>query len=97
MKDKISNYELWFVTGSQHLYGAETLKQVDEHSEIIANALNSSSNIPIKVVFKPVVTTPDEILEICVAANTSKECIGLITWMHTFSPSKMWISGLNVL
>ncbi|MCK4922857.1 MAG: L-arabinose isomerase [Bacteroidales bacterium] len=97
MKDKISNYELWFVTGSQHLYGAETLKQVNKHSEIIANALNSSSYIPLKVKFKPVVTTPDEILEICVAANTSKECIGLITWMHTFSPSKMWISGLNIL
>lgn len=97
MKDKISNCELWFVTGSQHLYGAETLKQVNEDSEIIAKALNSSSHIPIKVVFKPVVTTSDKILEICVAANTSKECIGLITWMHTFSPSKMWISGLNVL
>lgn len=94
---KIANYELWFVTGSQHLYGPETLKQVDKDSAAIAKVLNASKYIPVKVIFKPVVTTPEEIYNICEAANTSKECIGLITWMHTFSPSKMWISGLSIL
>ncbi len=95
--DKISNAEVWFVTGSQHLYGQETLKEVDRDSEIIAKALNASSSIPVTIVFKSVVTTPDEIYELCSAANIDKNCIGLITWMHTFSPAKMWISGLNIL
>jgi len=89
--------EVWFVTGSQHLYGKETLKQVDIDSETIANALNASAKIPVKIVFKPVVTTPTEIYDICLAATTDKNCIGLITWMHTFSPAKMWIGGLSVL
>jgi len=89
--------EVWFVTGSQHLYGKETLKQVDVDSETIANALNASAKIPVKIVFKPVVTTPTEIYDICLAATTDKNCIGLITWMHTFSPAKMWIGGLSVL
>ncbi len=89
--------EVWFVTGSQHLYGKETLKQVDVDSETIANALNASAKIPVKIVFKPVVTTPTEIYDICLAATTDKNCIGLITWMHTFSPAKMWIAGLSVL
>ncbi len=95
--NNFENQEVWFVTGSQHLYGEETLKQVDVDSEIIAKALNESDKIPVKVVFKPVVTTSDEIYNICEAANLSKNCIGLITWMHTFSPSKMWISGLSIL
>ncbi len=95
--NKIENYELWFVTGSQHLYGLETLKQVGKDSTIIAKTLNASKYIPVKVIFKPVVTTPEEINNICEAANTSKECIGLITWMHTFSPAKMWITGLGIL
>jgi len=90
-------FEVWFVTGSQHLYGPETLKQVDVDSKQIAAALNDSSAIPCKVVFKPVLKTPDEITRLCVAANTSDDCIGLITWMHTFSPGKMWISGLSLL
>ena len=89
--------EVWFVTGSQHLYGKETLKQVDIDSETIANALNASAKIPVKIVFKPVVTTPTEIYDICLAATSDKNCIGLITWMHTFSPAKMWIGGLSVL
>jgi L-arabinose isomerase len=93
----IKHYEVWFVTGSQHLYGEETLRQVDEHSKVIAEALNASVEIPVKVVFKPVVKTPEEILTICNEANYAKNCIGIITWMHTFSPSKMWIKGLTVL
>ena len=96
MEDLKKN-EVWFVTGSQHLYGPETLKQVDIDSKTIADALNDSSDIPCKVVFKPVLKTPDEITQLCVDANTSSNCIGLITWMHTFSPAKMWIAGLSLL
>ena len=94
---EFSNYEVWFVTGSQHLYGKETLKQVDKDSEEIARALDKSIHIPVKIVFKPVLKTPEEILDTCIAANSKNECIGLITWMHTFSPAKMWISGLGIL
>lgn len=93
----LKNFEVWFVTGSQHLYGKETLKQVDADSMKIAEHLDKSAKIPCKVVFKPVVTTPDEITDICVKANTSPQCVGLITWMHTFSPAKMWIAGLSIL
>ncbi|MEJ2054357.1 MAG: L-arabinose isomerase, partial [Calditrichaceae bacterium] len=91
------DYEIWFLTGSQHLYGPDTLKQVDQHSQLIAKELTASDIIPFKVIFKPVLTTPDSITNICLEANNSSKCIGLITWMHTFSPAKMWISGLNIL
>jgi L-arabinose isomerase len=89
--------EVWFITGSQHLYGPKTLEQVAVHSREIAAALDASAHIPVKVVFKPVLTTPEAIRDICLEANSSKSCIGLITWMHTFSPAKMWIAGLNLL
>ena len=93
----LKKLEVWFLTGSQHLYGEETLKQVAEHSQIIAKALNDSPNIPVKVVFKPTVKTPEEIYHTCVEANNKPECIGIIAWMHTFSPAKMWIGGLRIL
>jgi L-arabinose isomerase len=93
----LTQNEIWFVTGSQHLYGPKTLETVAEHSREIAAALDASAEIPAKVVFKPVLTTPDSIKELCIEANTSKNCIGLITWMHTFSPAKMWIGGLTLL
>lgn len=93
----LKRYEFWFITGSQHLYGPETLKQVAAHSEIIASALNESSEIPCSVVFKPIVTTPDEITKVMKEANYNENCAGIITWMHTFSPSKMWINGLSIL
>ncbi|RIJ50588.1 L-arabinose isomerase [Maribellus luteus] len=89
--------EIWFVTGSQHLYGPKTLQQVDEDSSKIVDGLNASGKIPVPVIFKPVVKTPDEILDICVQASADKNCIGIITWMHTFSPAKMWIGGLKAL
>jgi L-arabinose isomerase len=95
--DKLKSKEVWFVTGSQHLYGPKTLKQVADDSSKIAAALDKSLKISQKVVFKPVLTTPDSIFELCSAANNNKNCIGLITWMHTFSPAKMWIKGLSVL
>ncbi|MBN1126868.1 MAG: L-arabinose isomerase [Sedimentisphaerales bacterium] len=93
----LKQYEVWFVTGSQHLYGEETLKQVDADSKMIATYLDQSDRIPCKVVFKPVVKTPDEISTICTQANTTSQCVGLVTWMHTFSPAKMWIAGLSLL
>ncbi len=93
----LKKLEVWFVTGSQHLYGEATLKQVAEHSQVIAKALNDSPQIPVKVVFKPTVKTPDEIYHICQEANTTPGCIGIVAWMHTFSPAKMWIGGLKIL
>jgi L-arabinose isomerase len=93
----LSKLEVWFVTGSQHLYGEEVLKTVAEHSETIAKAFDASEKIPVRVLFKPVVKTPDEIFNLCQAANTDKNCIGIIAWMHTFSPAKMWIRGLQTL
>jgi L-arabinose isomerase len=93
----LKKLEVWFVTGSQHLYGEATLKQVAEHSQIIAKALNDSTQIPVKVVFKPTVKTPEEIYHTCREANTNANCIGIIAWMHTFSPAKMWIGGLKIL
>jgi L-arabinose isomerase len=89
--------EAWFVTGSQHLYGAEALEKAAEHSKEISQALSRSDRIPVKVVFKPVLTTAEAIYELCTEANTARNCIGLIAWMHTFSPAKMWIAGLNAL
>jgi L-arabinose isomerase len=93
----LKDLEVWFVTGSQHLYGEETLKQVAEHSKQIAKALNSSELIPVSVIFKPTVKSPEEIYAVCAEANASPECIGIIAWMHTFSPAKMWIGGLKIL
>ena len=89
--------QVWFITGSQHLYGEETLKQVAKHSQTIVNELNKSAILPAEIVFKPVLTTPDAIYQLCLDANNAIDCIGLITWMHTFSPAKMWIAGLKVL
>ena len=93
----LNKYEVWFVTGSQHLYGEETLKKVAANSTEIACALDNSALIPTRVVFKPVLTTPDAIYQVCLEANLSETCVGLITWMHTFSPAKMWIRGLSII
>jgi L-arabinose isomerase len=93
----LSGYEVWFVTGSQHLYGPKTLEEVATHSKEIAAALGASAHVPVKVVFKPMLTTPDAIRDLCLEANSTKGCVGLVTWMHTFSPAKMWIAGLSLL
>jgi L-arabinose isomerase len=93
----LKQLEIWFITGSQHLYGEETLKQVADHSKEIAAFLDKAPAIPVRVVFKPTVKTPEEIYSICREANTEDTCIGIITWMHTFSPAKMWINGLKIL
>ncbi|NQV32158.1 MAG: L-arabinose isomerase [Phycisphaeraceae bacterium] len=93
----LKKQEVWFITGSQHLYGEETLRQVADDSKKIAQALSRCKALPVKVVFKPTLITPDAITELCIKANSSTSCIGLICWMHTFSPAKMWIAGLKVL
>jgi L-arabinose isomerase len=97
MKFNCNEKEVWFLTGSQHLYGEEALQQVDEHSRIIVQGLAGKIDIPVKVVCKPVLTTPEAIYNTCIAANSEENCIGLIAWMHTFSPAKMWIAGLKIL
>ncbi|RYE20867.1 MAG: L-arabinose isomerase [Sphingobacteriales bacterium] len=93
----LKTFEVWFITGSQHLYGEETLKLVAEHSQEIAKGLDSSADIPVRVVFKPTVKTTEEIYATIQEANTAENVIGIITWMHTFSPAKMWIRGLSIL
>ena len=96
-KMDLKDLEVWFLTGSQDLYGPETLKKVAEHSQEIVKSFMASGDISVNIVYKPVVTTPDEITNICIEANATAGCVGLITWMHTFSPAKMWIAGLNQL
>jgi len=89
--------ELWFVTGSQHLYGPEALAKVDEHARTVVDALNASGALPHKVLFKPVLKSSGEVTEFAIKANSAANCIGIIAWMHTFSPAKMWIEGLQIL
>ncbi|MGF7181370.1 L-arabinose isomerase [Tunturiibacter psychrotolerans] len=93
----LEGLEIWFVTGSQHLYGPEALARVAENSQNVAKSLSAEATIPFKVVFKPVLTTAEEVRALCREANNAERCIGLVLWMHTFSPAKMWISGLSSL
>jgi L-arabinose isomerase len=95
--EDLKHLEVWFVTGSQHLYGEETLQQVAAHSQEIARSLDSAKQIPVRVVFKPTVKSTDEVTATLAEANNAKACIGIIAWMHTFSPAKMWINGLKIL
>ncbi len=89
--------EFWFVTGAQHLYGPGPLEQVARDSQKIVETLNAAGAFPGKLVFKPILTTAEEIRSLCQEANGSANCGGLVLWMHTFSPSKMWIGGLSAL
>ncbi|HTL69609.1 MAG TPA: L-arabinose isomerase [Lacunisphaera sp.] len=93
----LSPAEIWFVCGSQHLYGPGPLKQVAANARAVAGALAKSKHLPVPVQFKALLTTPDEITQLCLEANADAKCAGLILWMHTFSPSKMWIRGLTAL
>jgi L-arabinose isomerase len=90
-------FEAWLVTGSQELYGEETLRHVAENSGKIAEYLDKTLSLPVKLKYKTVVTSPEAISMLCTEANANADCIGLITWMHTFSPAKMWIAGLKSL
>jgi L-arabinose isomerase len=90
----LKRHEVWFVTGSQELYGKETLEKVADNSRAIARHLDESGALPVRVVWKPALTSPEAILKVCQEASASPACAGVITWMHTFSPAKMWIAGL---
>ncbi len=89
--------EAWFVTGSQHLYGPDALERVRANSEAVVAGLNGSGALPVRVVFKAVVTTPEEISAALREADAAPNCVGVIAWMHTFSPGRMWIGGLSRL
>jgi len=93
----VQSLEVWFIVGSQHLYGPETIVKVAENSKVIAASLNEESSIPVRVVWKAVAMTADAIRNLFMEANRAKTCIGLMLWMHTFSPAKMWIAGLSIL
>lgn len=93
----LKNYEFWFIVGTQYLYGTDAFEVIDNDARIMVEGLNASDLIPCKIVFKPCVKTSAEIKKIMQDANNSPECAGVITWMHTFSPSKMWIAGFNEL
>ena len=97
LNTSLDSYEVWFLTGSQNLYGEETLRQVAEQSKTIADALNASSDVPVTVVWKPVLKDAESIRRAALDANADDRVIGLIAWMHTFSPAKMWIGGLDAL
>ncbi|HRJ70761.1 MAG TPA: L-arabinose isomerase [Terrimicrobiaceae bacterium] len=93
----IPSPKIWFATGSQDLYGAATLRQVAAHAQTVIQALNHSRRIPLEIVFRPVLTNADAIRSLCREADADPDCAGLILWMHTFSPAKMWIGGLSTL
>jgi len=93
----LDHYEVWFLTGSQNLYGEETLRQVAEQSQEIVRTLNAASDIPVTIVWKPVLTGSEAIRRAMLEANADDTVIGLVAWMHTFSPAKMWIPGLDIL
>lgn len=97
MDRNLKDFQVWFVTGSQHLYGEEALRQVEEDAKTIANSLNNAPSIPVSIVYKPVMTSSDSIRRLIAEANADDRCIGLMMWMHTFSPARMWIAGLNML
>ena len=97
MRPAISDLEAWFVTGSQDLYGDAVLARVDENARHIARCLDEAAGVPIRIVAKPVVTTPEAIAAVLRDADASPTCVGVVAWMHTFSPAKMWIGGLTDL
>ena len=93
----LSRLEVWFVVGAQSLYGEGPLGTVADHAREMTNALSSVPGMPVKIVCQPVMVTAESVLEMCLDANRSRNCIGIITWMHTFSPAQMWIPGLRAL
>lgn len=97
MNDPFEGRELWFLTGSQDLYGDDVLSQVAEQSTAVAALLQDAPDIPVRIVWRPVLKDRDEIRRIALAANATDSCVGVIVWMHTFSPAKAWISGLDAL
>src|SRR5688572_10079108 len=93
----LAKFEVWLLTGSQHLYGADALEEVDRHAREVAQGLDAAPAVPVRVVCKPVLTTAEAIRDVMLAANAAPACLGVVAWMHTFSPAKMWIAGLTRL
>ena len=93
----LGQYEVWFFTGSQDLYGDEALRQVAANAERVVEALDAASAIPVRIVVRPVLKSADSIVAACREANAADACVGVIAWMHTFSPARMWIAGLQAL
>jgi L-arabinose isomerase len=93
----LGEYELWFVAGSQDLYGDAVLAQVEADAREVAAALDAAAALPVRVLARPVVISPEAIRRLCLEANAAEQCVGLVVWMHTFSPAKMWIAGLGAL
>ncbi|MEX0584371.1 MAG: L-arabinose isomerase, partial [Natronospirillum sp.] len=92
-----SPQSIWFITGSQHLYGQKVLQQVSANSQALVTGLNEQAQLPLPLTFKSIATTPEEIHRLCLDASGDESCLGVIFWMHTFSPAKMWIKGLQAL
>ena len=97
MSKPLGRFEVWFVCGSQHMYGEDQLRVVEQHAAEVAAALDAAQQIPVRVVMRPIATTPESIEQSLAEANASSDCVGVIAWMHTFSPAKMWITGLDAL
>ena len=97
MDNPFEGKEIWFLTGSQDLYGEDTLAQVAEQSAQIVATLNEAEQIPVRIVLKGTMKDRDTIRETARAANADPRCLGVVVWMHTFSPAKMWIAGLDAL
>ncbi|WP_405013901.1 L-arabinose isomerase [Kitasatospora sp. NBC_01539] len=97
MSNPTEGREIWFLTGSQGLYGEDTLQQVAEQSRQVADTIAATGEVPVRIVWKPVLTDASAIRRTCLEANAADQCVGLIVWMHTFSPAKMWIAGLDAL
>ena len=95
--EAFANYEIWWVTGAQMLYGEEPVRIVESHSKEMVEGVNGAGVLPVKVVYKGTVMSSKDIEKVMLEANACSKCIGIITWMHTFSPAKMWIHGLQQL
>jgi L-arabinose isomerase len=93
----LERFEVWLVTGSQHLYGEAALREVAEHAGVVARELDAAPAIPVRVRAAAVATTPEAVREVCQAASREPACVGVVAWMHTFSPARMWIGGLQAL
>ncbi|MBQ5619861.1 MAG: L-arabinose isomerase, partial [Alistipes sp.] len=97
MVNAYKDFEVWFVTGAQLLYGGDAVVAVDGHSNEMVAGMNASGVLPVKVVYKGTANSSKEVWDVMKAANNDPKCIGVVTWMHTFSPAKMWIHGLQEL
>jgi len=93
----LEQFEVWLVAGSQEMYGADVLRRVEEHAREIASSLDAEEAVPVHVLLKGVATSPEAILAVMREANAAETCVGVVAWMHTFSPAKMWIAGLTAL